>query len=545
MVAPCSVQREATVNPFTRRALAPVCLMVCVGLVGTVGSAGAVDRLVIATNPPVVETNILWLAGIGEPMPWMQSLVGNDPVTGLFDDSQLARSWEHNADFTEWTFYLHENAEFHFGWGPVTAHDVVHSYQLHTGPDATYGGLPLIRAKEVLALDDHTVVFRFESPSTNYPFFHAGRVEMLIYSKAQYEAEGIGGYHKKPAGSGPFQYVGRDTAERVVFERVENHWQGIVSDFEEIEFRFAAEPATKLAMLIAGEAHIADLPRENHGEALGAGMKIVSSQRPAMQTGAIFNGLYMRTDDPARRPDLPWADIRVREAMNRAIDRQQVIDVLYDGRADLIPRWGMDPRHEGYVPELADRLEEMYGYDPERAKELLAEAGYPDAFPDPTIPIVASVLAGNPEFGNMAELLQVFFDEIGMQTEIREMDWATLGAMGRARNAYLIGPIRNAPIRPSETALAVFFTSGGAPYGGFEDDTIQALVDELQRTIDPAERNRLAAEAFTYLFEQYADMPMVSVLADQVVNPAVVADWTFPGVTTNSVSHWHLIKKAQ
>jgi len=205
----------------------------------------------------------------------------------------------------------------------------------------------------------------------------------------------------------------------------------------------------------------------------------------------------------------------------------------------------MDARHEGYAPELAERFEEMYGYDPERAKELLAEAGYPDAFPDPVIPIVSSVLTGNPEFGTMTELLQVYFEEIGLQTEIREMDWASLGALGRGREAYMIGPIRNAPIRPTEAGLVNFFASRGTPYGGYEDDTIEGLADELVRTIDPDERNRIAAEAFTYLFEQYADMPLAALHAEVTVDPEVVSGWTFPGVTTNSVSHWHLIEAAQ
>jgi peptide/nickel transport system substrate-binding protein len=528
-----------------RRARASAWLGAGVGLALMAVPAAASERLVIVMDPPVVDTNVLWLAGIGEPLPWMQSLVGNDPETGAYDNSHLARSWETNDDFTEWTFHLHEDAEFHFGWGPVTAHDVVHSYELHTSDEATYGGVELVRAREVEALDDHTVVFRFDTPRTNYAFYHAGRVEMLIYSKAQYEAEGLEGYLNKPAGTGPWQFVERVPAQRVVFERVEDHWQGIVPDFETVEFRWAAEPATKLALLLTGEAHIADLPREIQVDALAQGMKIVASRMPAMQTGAIFNGLYTRSDDPAHRPDLPWADIRVREAMNRAIDREQALEILYEGRANPLVRWGMDPRHEGYVPELEERFEAMYGYDPERAKALLAEAGYPEAFPDPTIPIVSSVLAGNPEFGAMAELLQVFFDEIGLQTEIREIDWASLGALGRGRQAYLIAPIRNAPIRPSETALDLFFTTGGAPYGGYESDTIEALVAKLRNTLDPEERDQVAAEAFTYLFEQYADMPLAEVHAEVVVNPEVVDDWTFPGVTTNSVSHWHLITAAQ
>ena len=231
--------------------------------------------------------------------------------------------------------------------------------------------------------------------------------------------------------------------------------------------------------------------------------------------------------------------------MNRAIDREQALEILYEGRAKPLVRWGMGPRHEGYVPELEERFQAMYGYDPERAKALLGEAGYPEAFPDPTIPNRLLGARRHPEFGAMAELLQVFFEGIGLQTEIREMDWAQLGALGRGRQAYLIAPIRNAPIRPSETALDLFFTTAGAPYGGYESDTIESLSAELMRTIDPYERNRIAAEAFTYLFEQYADMPLAEVHAEVVVNPEVVADWTFPGVTTNSVSHSHLIEAAR
>ena len=514
-------------------------------LAGSSGLAPAsVDRVVIAWDPPSAESNLFW-DRVADRYPGMQGLVGQDAHTGAYDASGLARAWEASEDFKEWTFFLHENAEFHFGWGPVTAADVLHSYELHTGPDSRLTNLNLLRAREVEAVDDHTVVFRFDEPRTDYAFYHAARGSMEIYSKAQFDAEGLEGYQRRPAGTGPYQFVERRMGEGLMFERVPDHWQGVEPDFAELQLRWVPEPATKLAMLLTGEAHIVDLPRELHAQALAEGMAIVASTQPGMITGAIFNGLYQRTGDEAFDPEVPWTDVRVREAMNRALDRETMIDVLYEGRAEAVPSWLMDPRNEGYVPGLAERFEGMYGYDPDRARELLAEAGYPDAFARPVVPIIASTLAGNPEFGAMAELLQVYFEEIGLGTEIREMDWPTLGALGRAREAYVISPIRNMPIRSTEIGLATFLTTQGTPYGGYESDTIQALTEELSRTVDPDERHRIAAEAYTYLFENYADMPLAAANLEVMVNPTVVSDWAFPAATSTGQSHWHLIRAAR
>ncbi|HEX2218871.1 MAG TPA: ABC transporter substrate-binding protein [Gemmatimonadales bacterium] len=505
-----------------------------------------VQRLVIAVDPPAGDTNLFWATSADVTMfPALPRLVGNDPVTGEYNDDGLAESWEASEDFSEWTFKLHEGVPWHFGYGEVTAHDVVHSYDLNVHDQSVQSGVGQLKGAKVEALDDHTVKFTFDGPRVGFLFSVASRGSMLIYSKAQFDAEGIEGYQRRPAGTGHYRYVERLPGEKLVFERVENHWSGEDAAFPELEFRWAPEPATKLALLLSGEAHISDLPRELQGDAVAQGMKVIGSLNPSMQVTGMLDGLYLKSGDPAARPDLPWADIRVREAMNRALNREELIEILYDGRADRLVRYGMDPRHEGYVPELEERFDEMYGYDPERAKELLAEAGYPDAFPDPVIPIISSVLQGNPEFGTMAELFQVYFEEIGLQTEIREMDWASLGALGRGRESYTVHPIRNAPIRPTEVHLINSYTAEGSQFHGFENDEIQAMIDELVATVDPEERDRIAAEAFTYLFEQYSDMPIAALRAEMTVNPEVVADWPFPGVTTAGMSHWHLIEPAR
>ena len=530
---------------FRRRLLGATCAVAALALALPLAAEAQTERLVMAMTPPAGDTNLFWgSSGDLSLFLSMGRLVGNDAETGEYSNDGLAERWEANDDFSEWTFYLKEGVEFHDGWGEVTAADVVHSYELNTGPDSQHSGVAQLRGATPEIIDDHTLKLVFDEPRQGFLFSVASRGSLVVYSKAQYEAEGMEGYQRRPAGTEHFRLVERRIGEGVTFERVEDHWSGEDATFQEIDIRWVGEPSTKLAMMLAGEAHIADLPPELMGDAVEAGMEIVASLNPSMHVTGVLNGQYMTEGDEAFNPDVPWLDIRIREAMNRAIDREQYLEILYDGRADLLPRYGMDPRHEGWVPELAERFDEMYGYDPERAKELLAEAGYPENFASPVVPIILTALGGNPEFGTMAELFQVSFEEIGLQTEMREMDWATLRALGLGRQAYVVNPIRNAPIRPTEVHFLNTYTPTGSPFEGWEDDHMIGLINKFVNSFDADEREAIAQEAFTYAFEQYSDLPIAAVRTEVAINPEVVADWRFPGVTTNGISHWHLIEPA-
>ena len=104
----------------------------------------------------------------------------------------------------------------------------------------------------------------------------------------------------------------------------------------------------------------------------GAGMSTAQSARATMQTDIAFNGLYCESDDPACRRDLPWFDVRIREAINRAINREEMLEVLFpDGGAELLPRYAMVERHEGFDPMLVERFDAEYGYDPELVEQLM------------------------------------------------------------------------------------------------------------------------------------------------------------------------------
>ncbi|SIT12351.1 ABC transporter substrate-binding protein [Paracoccus saliphilus] len=504
-------------------------------------SSAIAQNVVVAIDPGSAESNLYWETIGGLIPPHMQSLVGNDPETGAYDNSGLAESWEHNEDFTSWTFKLNPEAEFSNGWGPVTAEDVVHSAALHVGEDSRLSGIQALRDATVTAVDEHTVRFDLPSPEPDFLFLHAGRAVLLIYSKAQFEAEGLEGYAENPAGSGPFTYVSRDLSNTLKFAPVEGHWSGVDVDFDSLELRFVGEPATRLAMLLSGEADIVSLPRELQADAVAQGNEIVSSAQASMQSAMVFSGLFMNSDGPAKDLNLPWQDVRIREAMNRALDREAMIDILYEGRAEPLTVFSMDPRFDGYVPDLTENFDDSYGYDPERASELLAEANYPDAFENRVIPIAATALAGNPEFGLMAELAQSLFADVGLQTEIREMDWPTLQNARVGFTADFVHPMRNAPVRPNAIGVLASHTTHLSPAYSIGSPELDEMGAELVETKEPAERANIVENMFTYVFDNYAHMPIATVSAEVVINPERVKGWQFPGASSSGFSHFHLI----
>jgi ABC-type transport system substrate-binding protein len=505
------------------------------------------NRVVIALTQQPVESVRYWTSpGVSTIVtPMMQPLVGTDPETGGFDNSGLAESWSHSDDFTEWTFKLRKGVQFHYGYGEMTAEDVIHSYELHTSPDSTLTDVKHLRGAEVTAVDRYTVRFKYEQRQLLFLSYVSYKGALFIYSKAQYDAEGLEGYDKRVAGTGPYMFV-ESSPGRILYRRVENHWSGHTPDFEELEFRFVPETATRLAMLDTGEADITVLNAELNRDAEARGFKLIQSRRPGEQTVIHFNGLYGTTGDPAWRPELPWADVRIREALNRAINRPELMDVLFNRNAAISPVFVMFPTNEGYYPELEERFEAEYGYDPERARQLMKEANYPDAFPDPTIPLVLMIGPALPmDITVQMELIKSYWDTVGFQVEIVEMDVAAFGALGRAREAYYLNPARNMGLRPTDVLFRAFYTVAGGPFAGWESDWIEEKIATYTQELDPERREAYAREIFEYAFEQYIEIPMFEVYTQVPVNPDTIADWRFSGSAGSVVSHWELIEAAR
>lgn len=455
----------------------------------------------------------------------------------------LADKWESSPDGKSWTFFLQRGVPFHYGFGEFTARDVVHTHSLITREDSLAGYVGFWRGAEKLeVVNDYQIVFHMKNQAVDMPYL-ASRLPMQ--SKAQWDREGVEGIDRRPAGTGAYQYVERKLGQSISFERVENHWRGQRPDFKELEIRWVQDVATRLAMLLAEEAHIADLPRGLQDQVLKQGMKIVASQLPPANPLLILGGQYHIKGDSKFKPEVPWNDKRVRQAMNLAVNRQELLDVIFKGRGTLQLVQAYHPvvhRLEGWNPEWGKRFDELYGYNPAKARALLNQAGYAPG----TIKVKGLVapLVSVPEFSEVMEAMQIYFREVGIQMELEDTEFPRVLELRRTKELHCCIAPGWGGLGPIEERLRIWNTSKGSTHS-FEDDFIEEKYLALAMAVDPKERDRLAREIGDHLFENFSTIPLFWIFFEVAVNPKVVAEWTFPGTAQGQWSHWALLKAAK
>jgi ABC-type transport system substrate-binding protein len=491
------------------------------------------------------ESNRFWIIGRPQHLqfdPFLETLLDLDPKTGDYIP-RLAEKWESSPDKKEWTFHLRKGVPFHFGYGEFTARDVVHSHSLMLREEAIATLVGFWRnAEEVKAVDDYTVVFRMKSPAATMPYAASRSADLRIVSKAQWDKEGIEGFDKRPAGTGSYRYVNRQLGQSISYERVDNHWRGEQPAFKELEIRIAREDSTRLALLLTGEAHVVDLPRELQAEAINRGMKIIASSLPSEWLSVYFGGMYFTSGDPKFKADVPWTDRRVRQAMNMAVNRTELIDNLFKDKGLLMYVSGFAPFLEGWNPEWAKRFDQLYGYNPAKAKALLKEAGYPGKTLQ--VKLLQYTEPGEAELPQVAEAVASYFTDVGIQATLEPIDVAKVGSMRRAKEMHCCLEPNIIGLRPTEewVRTAHYSKTNGHQ---FEDAFIEKKYEELAKTVDPQARERVAREIGDHLFEEFATIPLLSIHNEVAVNPKVVVDWTYPGPGAGRSTHFHLLKAAQ
>ncbi len=507
-----------------------------------------ITRVRISNPPPLTENNYIWTAAwpiLLQHEPYGESLLQNDEVTSE-PRPLLATSWEMSNGFRNWKFDLAEGVQWHFGWGEFTSADVAHTHMLQTQEEAAgnFKGLWVDGTPNII--DDHTIEFVFDPPMVDgLRLFSRLAGDLIIQSKAQWDAGGgvPAAYDDMPAGTGSYQYGGRRLGESIWYEKIEGeHWNGENPDFQELEWVWASEQFTRLSQLLAGEVQGADLAREVQPQAINAGMTVVSSNNENNQSYGIFGGSFLSTDNPYYNGPIPWHDVRVREAMNRAIDREAIIEEIYDNRATpvVVPLYA--PFTEGWNDSWVEEFDDRYGYDPQRSIELLAEAGYAPG--EVEIESWSTVIPGNPEIPQLLEIMSTMWEAAGFSTKIQEWDfgiWLEKLTEHDYYEKFIIG--RNTPIRTTQEGLRIFFSS--EPHGfiyGFEHDLINENYNCLRESVDADEREACARIAGDFIYEQYAMVPLFQITFDMTIDPEFISEWQYPGVGSAHPTHSHNIR---
>src|SRR5713101_5715244 len=274
------------------------------------------ERLRIAVAPLGYDTNFSWLqtlSGQLDKRPALEYLVGVDRNTGAYIP-ELAEKWEMSPDGMHWTITLRQGVKFHENWGEFTARDVRHAVFLITQPEAIQSDTNTWRtlmgiektdtiedvarkvAEGVEMVNDYQVVFRLKQAAPEFVETISANTDLVIESKARWDAGGKELYGQKVVGTGPFEFVERKVGAHVLYKRVENHWRK-TPEYKELEFRWVPEDVTRLATLISGEVEVSDVPRALQKDAVAKGMQVLTSQLPAIQHQWQFGGMYFATPD--------------------------------------------------------------------------------------------------------------------------------------------------------------------------------------------------------------------------------------------------------
>ncbi len=503
-------------------------------------------RLKVTTLPPSHQVTMMWQTFQGSTGPIKavyEMLIYQDRFSGEYTNDQLATEWSMSPDAKTWSFKLRKDVPFHstdtYEGTDFTAKDVVLTIRTLSRDDA----LATTGVWTRLGIDDdnfeipndNEFIYHMDVPQPQFNFWASEEWVAGIISQDYLDAVGMDRYLEQPIGTGPFKFVELDLGSSILHERVENHWRK-TPEFHELHFIYSTEDATRLAMLITKEAHISNVPRSLLPQLEQRGFKVASSTLPGFYFFYIFSGQYhdgprkIRVGEkkgetfpvaPGYDPNDPFRDVRVRKALNLAVNRDAIRDAFFPGGSTLpmsvhnIPPYRSDFKSE-WTP---------YPYDPEEAKRLLAEAGYPNGF-DFTFRF--AINAAIPEYGDVTEAVAAQWQEIGLRPKLEIMETSAVNAGARTgewnHNIYTWGQATG-PF-PIGICFRMNPVAGGCGGGYFFDyDAMDDVYFKLTQAVLPEDILQYTQEMGDWMYENFNIIPMFFLNAQVAFDPGVLVDY--------------------
>ncbi|HEY7362983.1 MAG TPA: ABC transporter substrate-binding protein [Methylomirabilota bacterium] len=388
------------------------------------------------------------------------------PLPGQKMGNSLAESWKESPDGRLYEFKLRKGVKFHNG-DPVTAEDVKFSFERYKGAAAK---LLQERVRQVEIVDPLLVRFHLKEPWPDFMTFYGTTASAagIVVPKKYMEQVGDDGFKKHPIGAGPYKFVSHKPGVEVVLEANTGHWRK-VPNIKRLIMKSVPETTTRVAMLKNGEADIANaLDGE---DALNVKRDARLQLKPSKHASIFWIEFPDQWD-----PKSPWHDKRMRQAVNYALDRAAINEAACLG---FCPPAGV------IVPRVMDFALQVppHPYDPGKAKQLLAEAGYPNGFD-------AGEFVPIPPFFVVAEASVNYLKTVGIQVRMRPMERAAFYAAWREKKLHGLFLVAAGNSGNAASRVEAFMHSKGSyAYGGYPD--IDDLFHQQARERDPGKREAL------------------------------------------------------
>lgn len=396
-------------------------------------------------------------------------------------EGRLAKSWKVENP-TTWLFYLDNRYKFNDGT-PVTADDVVHSMnRVMNDPQskqkASVAG-PIVKAE---AVDKLTVKFTTKQPTAPLLSFLCDR--LIVTSKAVYDKHGRDAADKQHMmGAGPYALKELVPGQRMVIAKRKDHPEAKRNPKapDEIVYRVMREVEQRVTALINDEIQIAQFVPPH--------LRIRVEKIPDLRIEPVDSIELMFL---AMQPKPPFDKKEVRQAVCHAINRDQIIKTLFEGFASRLDG-PLGPGQYGYTPSLKPRLE----YNPEKAKQLLAKAGYPNG-----VEVQLQTPVGRYTLDKqVTEAMIPMLNAAGFKAKLLTPEWPTLWANVQKGNVpfYYMG---RGSVQDPSAAFHQYFRTGASPRIGYSNKKLDELLDKEQQEFNPKTRRQFLAQAMSLMTEE-------------------------------------------
>ena len=420
----------------------------------------------------------------------------------------IAEKYEVSEDRRTYTFHLREGVQFHNG-EMVTAEDVVYSIQRCAA--ATETGIVQVEAFSVIddlkAVDECTVSITISEPSNEFISYLTTAILPAGYDKQDTD----------PVGTGPFKFVSRTAQDSVVLEKFNEYW-GTPAQLDKVTLKIMENADSLMMSLQSGAIDLCAHLTSTQVAQLKENFNVAEGTMNLVQAMYLNNAVA------------PFDDVRVRQAISYAVDKQEIIDLAFDGYGSPIGS-SMYPAFGKYFD---DSLTNYYTKDVEKAKALLAEAGYPDGF-DMTITVPSNY---KPHM-DTAEVLVQQLAAIGVNATIEPIEWESWVSdvyVGRQFQSTVVGV--DASNMTARALLERFTSDYGKNFINYNNAEYDALFQQTLTAYDDAEQTAIYKQMLANLTENAANA-YIQDLADLVAVRKGVEGVTFYPIYVLDLANLH------